>query len=94
MIRLRIMQKFMSQCICHSLIIGYTLKQSTDISQRVTVILTNLIKAGKDYQCSVTLFVTSVSFFCYWVRAIFVCLRDLWIILYVFEVQPTSCSRV
>ena len=40
--------------------------QRTDISQCVTVILTNLIKAGKDYQCSATLFVT-VSFFCYWV---------------------------
>ena len=43
---------------------GYTLRHRTDISQCVTVILTNLIKAGKDYQYSVTLFVT-VSFFCY-----------------------------
>ena len=55
---------------------GYTLRHRTDISQCVTVILTNLIKAGKDYQYSVTLFVT-VSFFCYWVPVIFVCLRDL-----------------
>ena len=46
--------------------------QRTGISQCVTVILTK-----KDYQCSVTLFVT-VSFFCYRVPAIFVCLRDLW----------------
>ena len=57
-----------------------TMLQRTDISQCVTVILSNLIKAEKDYQCSVTLFVT-VSFFCYWVPVIFVCLRDLWIIL-------------
>ena len=54
--------------------------QRTDISQCDTVILTNLIKAGKDYQYSVPLFVT-VSFFCYWVPVIFVFLRDLWIIL-------------
>ena len=85
MIRLRIpriRQKFTSQCISHSLRMGYsyTLMQRTDISQCVTVIFTNLIEAGKDYQCSVTLFVT-VSFFCYWVPVIFVFLRDLWIIL-------------
>ena len=45
--------------------------QRTDISQCVTVILTNLIKAGKDYQCSVTIFVT-VSFNCYCLPARFV----------------------
>ena len=56
--------------------------QRTDISQCVTVILTNLIKAGKDYQCSATLFVT-VSFFCYWVP--FFCLRDLWIIFNILK---------
>ena len=54
--------------------------QRIDISQCVIVILTSLIKAGKDYQCSVTLCVT-VSFFCYWEPVIFVCLRDLRIIL-------------
>ena len=58
----------------------YTLMQRVDVSQCVIVILTSLIKAGKDYQCSVTLFVT-VSFFCYWEPVIFVCLRDLRIIL-------------
>ena len=45
--------------------------QRTDISQCVTVILTNLIKAGKDYQCNVTLFVT-VSLSCYCLPARFV----------------------
>ena len=33
---------------------GYTLMQRTDISKCVTFILTNLLKAGKEYQCSVT----------------------------------------
>ena len=45
--------------------------QRTDISQCFTVISTNLIEAGKDYQCSVTLFVT-VSFNCYCLPARFV----------------------
>ena len=63
---------------------GYTLMQCTDLSKYkcVTVILTNMLKLEKTitYQCIVTLFVT-VSLFCYWVAVIFVCLRDLWIIL-------------
>ena len=58
---LRIRQKFMSKFISHSLRMGYTLMQRTDISQRVTVILTNLIKAGKDYQCSVALLLLLAS---------------------------------
>ena len=53
---------------------------ATDDISQCHRFLTNLIKAGKDYQCSVTLFVT-VSLFCYWVPVIFVCLRDLWFIL-------------
>ena len=46
-------------------------RTDSDISQCVTVILTNLFKAGKDYQCSVTLSV-NVSFNCYCLPARFV----------------------